>query len=48
MTLVDRRTSCILAWAVDYERTETVLQALVDQARQARFYYSDLFALSHL
>jgi insertion element IS1 protein InsB len=45
MTLVDRRTSCILAWAVEYERTETVLQALVDRARQARFYYSDLFAL---
>jgi IS1 family transposase len=44
MTLVDRRTSCILAWAVDYERTEQTLQSLVDQAPQARFYYSDLFA----
>src|SRR5215475_4568081 len=48
MPLVDRTTSCILAWAVDYERTETVLQTLVDQARQARFYYSDLFALYRL
>jgi IS1 family transposase len=44
MTLVDRTTSCILAWAVAYERTEAVLQALLDRAPQARFYYSDLFA----
>ncbi len=48
MTLVDRRTSCILAWAVEYERTQVVLQALVDRAVQARFYYSDLFALYRL
>ena len=45
MTLVDRRTSCIVAWAVDFERTEATLQSLVDHAPQARFYYSDLFAL---
>ena len=45
MTLVDRRTSCILAWAVDFERTEVVLQRLVDAAPQAAFYFSDLFAL---
>ena len=45
MTLVDRTTSCILAWAVESSRTEQVLQSLVDSARQARFYYSDLFAL---
>ena len=45
MTLVDRTTSCILAWAVEPERTETTLQKLVDTARQGRFYYSDLFAL---
>jgi insertion element IS1 protein InsB len=44
MTLVDRTTSCILAWAVESSRTEHVLQRLVDSARQARFYYSDLFA----
>ena len=48
MTLVDRRTSCILAWSVEYERTQVVLQALVDRAVQARFYYSDLFALYRL
>ena len=45
MTLVDRRTSCILAWAVEFERTQAVMQALVDRATQARFYYSDLFAI---
>lgn len=44
MTLVDRHSSCILAWCVAFERTETALQALVDEAPQASFYYSDLFA----
>ena len=44
MTLVDRTTSCILGWAVEAERTDLTLQALVDRAPQARFYYSDLFA----
>jgi len=45
MTLVDRRSSCILAFAVESERTESVLQGMVDQAPQAAFYFSDLFAL---
>jgi IS1 family transposase len=44
MTLVDRHTSCILAWCVAFERTEAALQALVEQAPQANFYYTDLFA----
>jgi IS1 family transposase len=44
MTIVDRRTSCILSWHVDGERTQHALQRLVDTAPQARFYYSDLFA----
>lgn len=44
MTLVDRQSSCIVAWAVGRERSEAVLQALVDAAPQARYYYSDLFA----
>jgi insertion element IS1 protein InsB len=44
MTLVDRHTSCIVAWSVGKERSAAVLQALVDQAPQAKFYYSDLFA----
>ena len=45
MTIVDRTTSCILGWAVERERSEQVLQQLVDNAPQAAFYFSDLFAL---
>jgi insertion element IS1 protein InsB len=45
MTVVDRSTSCILGWAVDRERSEQVLQQMVDNAPQAAFYFSDLFAL---
>ena len=44
MTVVDRRTSCILAFAVDPDRSDACLQHLVDAAPQARYYYSDLFA----
>jgi IS1 family transposase len=44
MTLVDRRTSCILAWAVDPERHPATLQRLVDDAPQAAYYFSDLYA----
>jgi len=44
MTVVDRRTSCILAWAVAPHRDATTLQRLVDDAPQADFYYSDLYA----
>ena len=44
MTLVDRHTSCILGWAVERSRSEALLQALVDAAPQAHFYYSDLLA----
>ena len=44
MTLVDRTTSCILGWAVDYERSQETLQSMVDHAQQAAFYFSDLFA----
>ena len=43
MTLVDRRTSCILGWSVQRERSEPVLQAVVDHAPQAAFYFSDLY-----
>ena len=45
MTLVDRHTSCILAWRVAAQREEALLQAMVDEAPQAKFYYSDLFAI---
>ena len=44
MTLVDRHSSCILAWRVAWERTEVDLQAMIDEAPPAKFYYSDLFA----
>ena len=44
MTLVDRRTSCVLAWAVDFERSEDILQQMVDTAPQAAYYFSDWFA----
>ena len=46
MTLVDRHSSCILAWRVDWERSEVLLQAMVDEAPQAKFYYSDLSPIS--
>lgn len=44
MTLVDRRTSCIVGWTVASERSETALQQVVDSAPQAAFYFSDLYA----
>ena len=44
MTLVDRRTSCVMAWAAAPQREAETLQALIDKGRQAAFYYSDLFA----
>ena len=44
MTLVDRRTSCILGWVVDWERSEEILQQMLDKAPQAAYYFSDLFA----
>jgi insertion element IS1 protein InsB len=45
MTLVDRTTSCILGWAVDWERSATTLQQMIDNAPQAAYYFSDLFAI---
>ena len=44
MTFVERRTSCIVAWSVQPERTQTELQAMLDGSPQAVWYYSDLFA----
>jgi len=45
MTMVDRRTSCVVGWAVTGERTTTDLQGMIDHAPQAAFYFSDLFPL---
>ena len=44
MTIVDRTTSCMLAWKLEGERTEAYLQQMVDAAPQAAYYFSDLFA----
>ena len=44
MTFVERKTSCIVGWAVQPERTQTDLQAMLDASPQAVWYYSDLFA----
>jgi len=44
MTMVERATSCIVGWCVGYERTETVMQAMVDAAPQAAVYFSDEFS----
>ena len=44
MTFVERKTSCIIGWSVQPERTQTELQAMLDASPQAVWYYSDLFA----
>ena len=44
MTMVERATSCIVGWCVGYERTEAVMQSLVDAAPQAAVYFSDDFS----
>ncbi len=43
MTLVERVSRCIVGWCVGSERSEGVLQALVDEAPQAMIYFSDRF-----
>lgn len=40
---MDRATHTIVGWAVVPERTEAVLQGVVDQVPQARAYFSDGF-----
>ena len=41
--MVDRATRCILGWKLVWERTKECIQALVDQAPKAKFYFSDGF-----
>ena len=43
MTLVDRATRCIVAWAVCEARTPQVMQSVVDAAPPAQRYFSDAF-----
>lgn len=45
MTIVERCSSRVVAWRLVRERSPEVVQTLIDQAPQARFYYSDLFAV---
>ncbi len=45
MTVVDRRTSCIIGWMVESERRGADLQQMIDDASQTAYYFSDLFAL---
>jgi IS1 family transposase len=41
--VVDRKTRCILGWAVVWTRTQEAIQVLIDNAPKARWYYSDGF-----
>ena len=41
--MVDRKTRCILGWAVVWVRTQEAIQQMVDQAPKAKWYYSDAF-----
>jgi IS1 family transposase len=45
MTIVDRATRCIIGWAVVWERSEAVLQQLLDGSPYAFTYYTDGFLL---
>jgi IS1 family transposase len=45
MTIVDRATRCITAWAVVWERSAAVLQQLLDGSPYATTYYTDGFLL---
>jgi insertion element IS1 protein InsB len=45
VTQVDRQTRCIVNWRVLAERTESELQAMLDDSPQAQQYYSDAFGV---
>ena len=38
---MDRDTRCILSWKVDWERSQAVVQEIVDEAPKAKWYFSD-------
>ena len=44
MTMVERASRCIVGWRVGEERSEAVMQALVDQVPQGLIYFSDDFS----
>ena len=41
--MVDRKTRCILGWAVVWVRTQGAIQLMIDDAPKAKCYYSDGF-----
>lgn len=41
--MVDRKTRCILGWAVVWIRTQEAIQLTIDDAPKAKWYYSDGF-----
>ena len=43
ITIVDRLTRCYLGYKVVWQRTQAVIQDLVDEAPKAKRYYSDAF-----
>jgi transposase InsO family protein len=43
ITLVDRDIRCILGWKVTWERTATIVQAIIDESPKANRYFSDAF-----
>ncbi len=44
MTMVSRDMGAVVGWRVGYHRTEAVMQAMLDEASQAVWYYSDGFS----
>ena len=43
MTMVARKSACIVGYRVDFQRTEAIMQAMLDEAPQGKVYYSDGF-----
>ena len=41
MTMVDRQSACIVGYRVGFQRTEALMQEMLDEAPQADLYYSD-------
>ncbi len=40
---MDRATRCILSWRVAWDRTQSLIQSMLDEAPKAEQYYSDGF-----
>jgi IS1 family transposase len=46
--MVDRDSRCILGWKVLWDRTQEAIQAIVDEAPKAKWYFSDGFDVYYL